>query len=72
MTLLKQFTDWVTASNQTLNRCFNLCAAPPVSYLTVIAAILGISGAAAYVFTHSLNRQLNKQLLTLAKRLSPV
>lgn len=43
-----------------------------VSYLIVIAAILGASGTAAYVFfDRSLEHQLNQHLLTLAQAATP-
>ncbi len=73
MTLLKQFTDWVTASTQTPSQRFeSLRWRLLLSYLTVTAVILGTSGAAVYAFfTHSLDRQLNKHLLTLAQAAVP-
>jgi len=48
MTLLKQFTDWVTASTQT-SQTFESRWRLLLSYLTVTAVILGTSGAAVYV-----------------------
>lgn len=69
MTLLKRFTVWVTASNRTPNPIFqSLRLRLLLSYLTVMAAILGTSGAAVYVFfSHSLDQQLNHRLLILAQ-----
>ena len=73
MTLLKQFTDWVTASNRTSKQMFqSLHLRLLLSYLTVMAVTLGTSGAAVYVFfTNSLDRELDKQLLTLAQAAVP-
>lgn len=69
MTLLKRFTVWVTASNRTPNPIFqSLRLRLLLSYLTVMAAILGTSGAAVYVFfSRSLDQQLNHRLLILAQ-----
>ena len=73
MTLLKQFTDWVTVSNRTSKQMFqSLHLRLLLSYLAVMAITLGTSGAAVYVFfTDSLNRELNKQLLTLVQAAVP-
>lgn len=74
MTLLKQFTGWATASNRTLKqqmfkylRLYLL-----LSYLIVMAVILGSFGVAVYIFfSRSVNEQLNQQLLTLAQAAVP-
>ena len=68
MTLLKRFTVWATASNRTPNTIFqSLRLRLLLSYLTVMAAILGTFGAAVYIFfTRSLDEQLNHRLLILA------
>lgn len=74
MTLLKQFTGWATASNRTLKqqmfkylRLYLL-----LSYLVVMAVIMGSFGVAVYIFfSRSVNEQLNQQLLTLAQAAVP-
>lgn len=73
MTLLRRFTVWVTASNRTSKQMFQLLRLRLLlSYLTVMAVILAISGAAVYAFfTHSLDQQLNNRLLTLAQAAVP-
>lgn len=73
MTLLRRFTVWVTASNRTPKQTFqSLRLRLLLSYLTVIAIILGTFSAGVYVFfTRSLERQLNKQLLNLAQAAVP-
>lgn len=74
MTLLKRFTGWVTASNQTPRQQMfaSLRSRLLLSYLTVMAVVLATSGVAMYVFfTRSLDRQLNHQLLTLAQAAAP-
>lgn len=52
MTLLKQFTGWVTASNRTPKQQMfaSLRSRLLLSYLTVMATILATSGAGMYVF----------------------
>jgi len=60
MTLLKQFTDWVTASTQTPARRLNLLRWRLCCPFNRDGSYFGTSGAAVYVFTHSLDRQLNK------------
>ncbi len=74
MTLLKQFTGWVTASNRIPKQQMFafLRLRLLLSYLVVMATILATSGTAMYVFlTRSLERQLNSQLLTLAQAAVP-
>lgn len=74
MTLLKLFTVWVTASNRTpKQQMFDFLGLRLLlSYLTVMAAILGTFGAVVYVFfTRSLDQQLNQQLITLAQAAVP-
>ncbi len=64
---------WVTASSQTPKPRFqSLQGHLLFSYLAVTAAILGTSAIAVYAyFTHNLEQQLNKQLLTLAEAGAP-
>lgn len=73
MILLKQFMVWVTASNQIPRPMFqSLRWRLLLSYLAAMAAILGTFGAVVYLsFSRSLDQQLNRQLLTLAKAAVP-
>lgn len=73
MILLKQFMAWVIASNRTHNPIFpGLRWRLLLSYLTVMAAILGMFATGVYVFfTRSLYRQLDEELLTLAQAAAP-
>ncbi|MES1023049.1 HAMP domain-containing sensor histidine kinase [Gloeocapsa sp. BRSZ] len=73
MILLKQFTGWVIDSNRTPKQMFQyLRCRLLLSYLTVMAAVLGTSSIAVYAFvTRSHEQHLNNQLLTLAQAAVP-
>ncbi|MBE9193082.1 HAMP domain-containing histidine kinase [Gloeocapsopsis crepidinum LEGE 06123] len=73
MTLLKQFTGWATDSNRTPKQMFQrLRCRFLLTYLTVMATVLGMSSIAVYVFfTRSHEQHLNNQLLTLAQAAVP-
>lgn len=77
MTLLKRFMVWATASSRThKQQMFQSMRSRQsrllLSYLVVMAVILAASGIAVYAFfTHSLDRQLNHRLLTLAQAAVP-
>lgn len=66
---------WATASNKAskpLPSFRGLRWRLLLSYLSVMAAILGVFGAGIYVFfSRSLNHQLDKRLLTLAQSAAP-
>ena len=68
MTLLRRFMVWATASNRTHNTVFqSLRLRLLLSYLTVMATILGTFGAAVYIFfARSLDQQLNHRLQILS------
>ena len=73
MTLLKQFMDWVTASNKTSSSGFSYMRRRLlVAYLLIMGTILGVSGTALYVFfTRSMNQQLDQRLTTLVQAAAP-
>lgn len=73
MILLRQFMGWVTALRRTPKQTFQaLHWRLLLSYLTVMAAILGTSATAVYVFfTRNLEQQSNSHLLTLAEAAAP-
>lgn len=73
MTLLKQFMDWVTASNKTSSSGLNYVSRKLlIAYLLVTGTVLGISGTALYIFfTRSINHQLNRRLITLVQAAVP-
>lgn len=73
MILLRQFMGWVTALRRTPKQTFQaLHWRLLLSYLTVMAAILGTSATAGYVFfTRNLEQQSNSHLLTLAEAAAP-
>lgn len=73
MILLRQFMGWVTALRRTPKQTFqSLHWRLLLSYLTVMAAILGTSATAVYVFfTRNLEQKSNSHLLTLAEAAAP-
>lgn len=73
MILLKQSMGWVIDSNRTPKQMFQrLRCRFLLSYLTVMATVLGMSSIAVYVFfTRSHEQHLNNQLLTLAQAAVP-
>ncbi|MDJ0706061.1 MAG: HAMP domain-containing sensor histidine kinase [Leptolyngbyaceae cyanobacterium MO_188.B28] len=73
MTLLRQFTGWVIASNKIPSQIFkDIHWRLLLAYLIAMAAILGVSSAALYGFLYrSFSHQLNHQLRTLAQAAVP-
>jgi signal transduction histidine kinase len=70
---LKQFMVWVITFGQISKQSYpNLDWRLPLAYLIAMASIFGVSEAALYTFfSSSLERQLERQLLTLAKAAVP-
>ncbi len=73
MNLLRQFTDWVTASTQIFNQnLLNYYRRLLLIYVLTMTSILSLSATSLYVFfTRSLNQQLNRELLTLVQAAVP-
>ncbi len=73
MTLLRQFTGWVIASNKIPSQMFkDIHWRLLLAYLIAMAAILGVSAGALYGFLYrSFSLQLDQQLRTLAQAAVP-